>query len=306
MKLLNEIVDALINEGGSLTEALLKTKVLLHRIGQPELVSWVDSELKGYSLGDSVPEYRQLRGSVVGTITNGYYVYSNHQIPLRQLTEEQRDKLEHTVERHSIGVIEKMLVGVEKGNTYSIPIEPEICAALSAVLQDGYFIQHASTYFQPSQFRQVLIEVRSRLLSFVLKLQDELGESVSDNEVKTAAAKIDVPSMFAGAVIGDNAVFQIMGENNHQRVSNRNVKGNRQALADELRKHGVSDDDIQTLEAAVVADPVPTTENQYGPGVRGWMSRMLGKAVDGSWNIGISVAGTVLASALQRYYGLPG
>lgn len=295
-----------MREDGSLTEAMLKTKVLLHRIGQPDLVSWVDSELTGYSVDASVPEYRQLQGSVVGTITNGYYVYSNHQIPLRQLTEEQRDKLEKTVERHSIGVIEKMLVGVEKGNTFSIPIEPEICAALSAVLQEGYFIQHASTYFQASQFRQVLIEVRSRLLSFVLKLQDELGESVSDTEAKTAASKLDVPSMFTGAVIGDNAVFQIMGENNQQRVSNRNVKGDRQALADELRKHSVSEDDIQTLDAAIAEDPVPTTENQYGPSVRGWMSRMLGKAVDGSWNVGISVAGTVLASALQRYYGLPG
>lgn len=47
MKLLNEIIDLLSNEGGSLHGALLKAKVLLHRIGQQQLVGWViDPALK--------------------------------------------------------------------------------------------------------------------------------------------------------------------------------------------------------------------------------------------------------------------
>ncbi|WP_186098098.1 hypothetical protein [Burkholderia gladioli] len=41
MKLLDDIVDLLSDKNGSLTGALLKTKVLLHRIGHRELVEWV-------------------------------------------------------------------------------------------------------------------------------------------------------------------------------------------------------------------------------------------------------------------------
>lgn len=47
MKLLNEIIDALSSQDSSLTDALLKTKVLLHKIGHKELVEWVNRELNG-------------------------------------------------------------------------------------------------------------------------------------------------------------------------------------------------------------------------------------------------------------------
>lgn len=290
-----------------MTEALLKTKTLLHKIGQvqPEMIGWVSKELTGYSAQDSLPEYRTVRGSLVGNITNGRYSHNSTPVPIGHLTAEQRDQIELSPMTQSLGVLERMVQDAKPGSSLVVQTEPEICMILSQALGNGYFIQRAWTQIEISQVRQVLIEVRSRLLDFVLGLQGQLGDTMTDSDAKAAAAKIDVPSMFAGAVIGDNAVFQIMGENNHQRVSNRNVKGDRQALADELRKHGVSDGDIQTLNTVIVEDPVPATVNQYGPGVRGWMSRMLGKAVDGTWNVGISVAGTVLASALQRYYGLP-
>jgi len=31
---------------------------------------------------------------------------------------------------------------------------------------------------------------------------------------------------------------------------------------------------------------------------------MIGKALDGTWQIGIDAAGTLLAEAIQRYYGI--
>ncbi len=48
MKLLNEIIDLLSDKAGSLTDAMLKTKVLMHRIGHKELAEWVSAELGGY------------------------------------------------------------------------------------------------------------------------------------------------------------------------------------------------------------------------------------------------------------------
>lgn len=295
-----------MTESGSMTEALLKTKTLLHKIGQvqPGMIGWVSKELTGYTVQDSLPEYRTVRGSLTGNITNGHYSHNSVPVPIGHLTAEQRDQIEISPMTESLGVLERMVHEAKPGSSLILQMEPEICTILSQVLGNGYFIQRAWTQIEVSQVRQILIEVRSRLLDFVLGLQGQLGDTVTDSDAKAAAAKIDVPSMFAGAVIGDNAVFQIMGENNQQRVSNRNVKGDREALTSELRKYGVSDDDIQTLTAAIVEDPVPSNVNQYGPAVRGWMSRMLGKAVDGSWDIGVSAAGTLLASVLQQYYGL--
>ena len=42
MKIIEEIIEILSSEGGSLNDALFKTKVLLHRLGEKELVEWVN------------------------------------------------------------------------------------------------------------------------------------------------------------------------------------------------------------------------------------------------------------------------
>jgi hypothetical protein len=46
--LLDDIIAILSDSKGSLTDALLKTKVLLHQIGKKELAAWVTNELSDY------------------------------------------------------------------------------------------------------------------------------------------------------------------------------------------------------------------------------------------------------------------
>lgn len=48
MKLISEIVDTHSSNTGKLSDALIKTKVLLYNIGHKELVPWVNNELNGY------------------------------------------------------------------------------------------------------------------------------------------------------------------------------------------------------------------------------------------------------------------
>jgi hypothetical protein len=76
-------------------------------------------------------------------------------------------------------------------------------------------------------------------------------------------------------------------------------------LANELRSHGVAEDDIAALDIALSADPTALAPGtQLGPEVKGWMKRMMAKAIDASWNIELGVAGGLLTSALQKYYGI--
>jgi hypothetical protein len=302
MKLLNEIVDLLMNESGSLNEALLKTKVLLHRIGQKELVGWVNDEINGYEDVETVPPYRQLEARVIGNITNSRFRYSNYTLPVMHLDPHIRDFLQKAPMGQSLGVLET-LVGDGK-DSLRTPTPPELLSALSEAL-GGYTVVDAWSQIQQSQVRQILIEVRSRLLDFVLALQDEIGDSMTDDDAKKATARLDVAGLFHGAVFGDNVTIMV-GHNGQQHVHNTNVKHDVGALAAELRRNGVGEDDIDALNSAIAQDPVPAAAEEYGPAVKGWMSRMYGKALDGSWDVGVSVAGTLLAAVLQKYYGLPG
>lgn len=306
VKLLDEIVDLLMQEDGSLNEALLKTKVLLRTIGQGDLVGWVNDELTGYADRDRVPPYRRLSAQVLGNVHNGWQTVKMRQIVPLGNSPKFRQQWEVLQMTQGLGVLERVLNDDDGDHYLSAEMPPELLPRLSELLSSGFHFEKVWAQVEIAQVRQLLIEVRSRLLDFILDLRDEIGSSTSDQEAKSAAAKIDVGSMFAGAVIGDNATFQIMGHQNQQRVSNTNLKGDSAALIAELRKHNMADGDIAALEDAIRADPAELdSAGQFGPKVKDWMKAMMTKVVDASWSIELGVAGGLLTSALQKYYRLP-
>lgn len=71
-----------------------------------------------------------------------------------------------------------------------------------------------------------------------------------------------------------------------------------------LSANSVSRQDITELEVALEEDPPPTSPSRFGPKVSAWLSKMVGKACDGSWGISVGAAGKLLADAITRYYGL--
>lgn len=85
MKLVDEIIETLSSDNGVLTHALIKTKVLLHKIGHKELVIWVNKELNGYSQSDELPDYRIIPAQVRVSATNGAYQVNSHPIPMKHL-----------------------------------------------------------------------------------------------------------------------------------------------------------------------------------------------------------------------------
>lgn len=46
------------------------------------------------------------------------------------------------------------------------------------------------------------------------------------------------------------------------------------------------------------------TENGFGPKVSAWMGKMMQKAANGSWEVGVAAAGTLLSQALSKYYSI--
>jgi len=76
-------------------------------------------------------------------------------------------------------------------------------------------------------------------------------------------------------------------------------------LSGQLLAHGVSKVDIAALHTALARDSSSpqVTEKKFGPATSEWMQAMFGKAINASWQIEIGIAGSLLASAIQKYYG---
>jgi hypothetical protein len=301
VKLLNEIIEALSSQDSSLTDALLKTKVLLHKIGHKELVEWVNNELNGYSTID-VPEYRMLPANILANMANMAYTAESHPIPLHHLDREQREWLENMPFNQSLAVLEKLLE--DKDGHLQMQIPMEFNGLLGKGLANGFQIQRAWRIVGLADISKILVQVRSRLLDFMLELQSQLGDDVTDNEIKQRTDSIDASSLFNSAIFGNNTTI-IVGSNNFQEVKNSIIKNDFDSLAKQLKHHNVDDSSITELQTAINNDQNSheVQEQKLGSNVKDWMKRMLSKVVDGVWEIEIATAGNLLSTAIQKYYG---
>lgn len=302
MKLLNEIIDILSSQSSSLTDALLKTKVLLHKIGHKELVEWVNNELNGYHHDIRLPEYRILPTNVLANISNMAYEANSHPIPLGHLQEEERKFLETAKFYQSLAVLEKLVEDQESSLQIQIPMEYN--GILSKGLSNGYVIQRAWRLIGIADVSQILVQVRSRLLDFMLELNDQLGDDVTDNEIKQRTDFIDAKGLFHNAMFGDNVTI-VIGNNNSQKIKNTTIQGNFDSMTEYLKQYKVDESSIANLQIAINNDQNSTEvkERKFGSFVKDWLKTMLSKAVDATWEIEVSAAGNLLATALQKYYG---
>ena len=302
MQLLKDIVTLLSDKDGSLTDALLKTKVLMHRIGHKELAGWVNDELNGYPSNSDVPDYRTIPTRLYGNVSNMAWRYSGTQLPTSHLPREVRERFCVEKLRESIQVLEQLS---KADGSLSTPVAPEWYGRLAkGGIESSFHIESAWVQFEPTQIVNVLIEVRSRLLDFALNLQGELGD-VAEDKMKEAAKGIDAAGMFASTVFGDNTTF-VFGDGNQTTITNTVTRGDFAALAKAFKDTGVSDADVSELKEAVVDDDPETVAEtkQFGPKVKAWMGKMYEKAISGAWTIGIAAGGKLLADAIGSYYGI--
>jgi hypothetical protein len=304
MKLIQEIMAILSSKDGKLSDALLKTKILLHKIGHKELVEWVNHELNGYPDMKSLPSYRLVPAQVLVNASNIAYRITSHPIPLLHLEKKFRESLQTSKMGQSLAVLEKFVENPEGNLTSPIPMEAN--GLLGEGLASGYCIERAWCQISKTEVTQILIEVRSRLLDFILELSEQFGGDMTDEEVKHKSNEIDTARLFNNAIFGDNTTI-VVGTGNSQVVNNLILKGNFSALSENLLKHGVAEKDIQELETAISDDKneVDLENKKFGPAVKGWLHKMLNKAVDASWQVELGIASSLLANALQKYYGWP-
>ena len=154
MKLIDEIIDILSSEDVNLENALIKTKVLLHKMGEKELLSWVNNEINGYSKKDKIPDYRIISTSVYGNATNGYTArWTNHRLPIGHLSKKIQKSLSTQEMDESISALE-ILANSE--NTLSAPLPTEYCSSFAKGLGSGIYVESAYKQIANTQIVEIL------------------------------------------------------------------------------------------------------------------------------------------------------
>ena len=285
-------LQSLASDPNSNIEELLNKSLLVARkLKIKEFRKWCELELEGYEK-NTLPEYRKFRGQL--KVFNPYHGFQTFIIP---------DDLDEVVTSISInlsvGEINNLLK--QDGDSFENVISNQAKRQLMS-LQGGYDLE-PRVIFKRSQLLGITSKLRNIILNWSLQLEEDgiLGKGLkfSDKEKEAAMSvnhfNIQNLQGIAGTISGGT-----INQNNQINIKEMDFD----SLAKYLAANNVAFSDIQTLKEAIQHDSIPTESNKLGENVSGWIATMMGKAANGSWDIGIATAGTLLAQSIASFYGL--
>lgn len=307
MKLINDIINELIDTDKSISSPLLKTKVLASRLQNEGLLNWVSNELKGYENTSQLPEYRKYQANITGTYINGNTQYNDQPVPTMGLKNEFEVVLRSIDFMQSISSLETL-----KGENKSGILEHTFPAELTGLIEQNWrkmgnpYLQliNCKKSISVNAVVEILAFVRNNLLDFMLKIDSEFGNIAEIEELKTK--KDQITSIMNQTIINTSGDGNVVNTGEKVKISATiNItKGNKEELTKHLEDIGLSKADTSDLMEILDEERPDFQKKTFGQKVNGWTQKMLGKALDGSWNIGIGAAGTLLAEAIKSYYGM--
>jgi hypothetical protein len=307
MKLINDVINELIDTDKSISSPLLKTKVLASRLQNDVLLNWVSNELKGYDNSSDLPDYRKYSGNITGTYINGHMQYNNQPVPTIGLKSEFEEVLRSMNFNQSIASLE-----ILKGENKSGTLEYTFPAELTGLIQQNWrkmgnpYLQliNCKKSIPISAVVEILSFVRNNLLDFMLKIDSEFGNITEIEELKTK--KDEIATIMNQTIINNSGDGNVVNTGAKAKISATISinKGSKEELAKHLQDIGLTKADTAELVELIDTEE-PNFENKtFGQKVNTWTQKMLGKALDGSWNIGIGAAGNLIAEAIKTYYGM--
>lgn len=308
MQLIETIINELTDVGLSLTSPLLKTKVLASRIGNNELSNWVNLELNGYKDKEDLPDYRKATGNLIGDYLNGTMRVSNHILPIPSFENSFDDELRSFELYDGIDPLEKMSTIaneslVKQFNQAQVAIIQNLLVSYANVA--GNFQLFTVGISVPAGIlKTTLNAVRNKLLDFMIALETEFGLEVKIETLQSNHKKI---TTIMNTTINTNGDGNLINTGVGATVNNAVTitKGNQEVLKKTLTDNDVSERDANEL-LQIIDSEQPVSDTDFGTKVNKWIYTMMGKAVDGSWKIGIGAAGGLLAKAISHYYGIAG
>ncbi|MBA8329551.1 hypothetical protein HVX13_06005 [Citrobacter freundii] len=305
MNQLEEIIQILSSGNEGVTNALLKTKILLFSIGKKELAAWVNYEINGYPDNAQLPDYRIVSTRILADLNNGVRHYNAFPLPISYLEDDDYEDATQSEVRLSISQVENLVLNAGDNHTLQQPIPLDIAyLKYCKSIERGYEMTRCYKEIALHNFVSILTQVRSRLLDFTLELSDHVDEIPGEKSMMEKLKNIDTASLFHNSIFGDNTVINFGNENNIS-VTNNISKNDLESLKKYLTEQGFSQDDVRDLEIAITSDgPIAPRNGNYGQSVSNWLANVVGKAAHGAMGIGIAVVTEVATLALKKYYGL--
>ncbi len=191
MNLLHEIEQELQQSNIHLTDLLRKALQLGTNLKYMKLKEWALKELQGYKADDEIPEYRIVNTDSFGDFSGPMgFVGNKLPIPTFNLPETVKEFAEYTPIFEGIS---SLLYLIERNSSGQMQIQwpANAIAACRTKIYPRMSLVTAYKLLPASVFPQIIDEVKTRLLSFLLEIEERLpnvniSEGLTTTETKTA------------------------------------------------------------------------------------------------------------------------
>lgn len=302
-KLLDQIIEGATDAESNLGGVLRLCMRLGSILNNEPLSIWARKEASGYEHEvDEVPEYRKFELPVYGDFLGPMnYRLSNAHIPKAAIDKKHQDALFSAKVYDSVGEIERMTSKPNSGGMLKLPWSADAIAYYQRkeIYSNGVVLASAWRLMTQSTMAGILETVRTRVLDFALKIDDEL-EAVENTNDASEVESSKITQIFNTTVTGGSVAISGTGDVT-QTVSAVN-EGDLDSLKKALLELGVGGKDIDALEIAMKKER--TSKSSLSPEVSSWLSRVLIKGSKGAAAVASNAIGGLLAQALARYYGI--
>ena len=157
----------------------------------------------------------------------------------------------------------------------------------SDAFNEGYYVERIEAKIGAGKGKDILIQIRSKLLDYCLTISDEFPDDIGLTDTIDKSVREFSNEQFK-IIVQDNANIHI-GDTLSQISNQTNININK-----------VSAEDIQELIKAISKDREVNeiSEKSWGENIENWYMDMLKKAGTDSWDISKAAAAAILATVI--------
>jgi hypothetical protein len=288
--ILDDLVNDALDEKKSLAQLLRRCLVLANQLRNEQLKTWANQELEGYSSSKGLPDYRVVPASAVGDFSGfGGSRIRDYPIPPSVLESEHRWRATKVSLMQSVSAYEAAIRDCKGAVYFEWP--GDMVLYYQARLLPDYYLVSAKQQIPSSTLVEVLNAVRTRTLNLTLGIQNELAGSSGDIG---SIPQPNVQKIVFHNIYGGN---NIIGSDYSSISILPNLSGNRNQLNEELRKAGLSDNELDDLTGALDGDG----GKNLGQRVQQWITAVAPKIAINGLKYGSDVAKPFVTELLKRF-----
>lgn len=305
MKLFQEIKKNTTDSSKDLADILRKTKIVASLLKNPELKEWVNRELNGYYGIDKeeIPKFRIAAGQNLGHFSGPWGSgLRNANIPLSRLPDFIKEFASKLYFRESVGELQSL--AKSDSDTFQAKWPADIIPYIQhniQIYEDMHLVDAWQVMTKP-QVNSILDTVRTRLLDFILELEESFPELVGSEQDLGKIPESAVTNHFHTHISGNKNIVNT-GSNINQNIDKIVIEDDLRSLNNYLSSLGIPEYDLQDLEKAIKNDEKPEKKENFGSRVSSWLGKITEKAVSGSVELASKEGTSAIIKAISTYYG---